>query len=163
MIFSLYTLLDSFMALFPRVTEDTVRKQLRWQVQYRSVAALTGTNALAEEPIGFAKQKGRLVSLRLIPLAAVTANASNYGSVILRKRTVATPGTGVVLATFASDTVTTDDLVAFAARDLANYLTATAADLDVGEGDSFTVEVTKAGSGVTIPIFGLTLLLEGRD
>lgn len=169
MIFSLFAVLDSLRALVPRSSENTVAKMVRFDETWTSVAALTGTNALAEMPCCHAKMKSRLVGLKLIPQAAVTAHGSNYGSIIVRKRTAAAPGTQVAIATFASDTVTTDDLVAFAARDLYTvtapiYLNnVAAADLDFAEGDVLTVEVTKAASGVTIPIFTLQAEFEGRD
>lgn len=82
-----------------------------------------------------------------IPRAAVTANATNYGTVLLYSADGA-GGSTTTVASRATDTVTTDDMANGVPWDLVN--SATAADLDVDKGEVLAFAITKAGSGVVI-------------
>lgn len=145
--------------------EEDAKKALRQAFSWKNEAAVAGTTAMAERVIAVAKQKCRLVALNLYAATATTANATNYLSVIVRKRTAALPGTQVQLCTLALDTPTTDDLAAFTAKNLlaSPYQDGAAAAFDLEEGDVLTVEVTKTGgSGLAYPIAELAGTLEGR-
>jgi hypothetical protein len=76
---------------------------------------------------------------------AVTAHASNYATFNLFCKTAAGAATATI-GTFATDTVTTDDMVAHAEKSL----TLTAANVKVAAGSKLTCSITKAASGVAI-------------
>ena len=87
----------------------------------------------------------RVISANAIAPIAVTANGSNYASFLLYKRTSA-GASQATIATFATDTVTTDDMVAFAPK----AMTLTVANVVVPDGYVVTVAVTKTGTGVAL-------------
>jgi len=153
--------------VFPSVTREADVNRFSQEVMdWINAAAITGTTALGETPIGAAKLKSRLVGLVLTPGAAVTANGTNFLSLIFRKRTAAVPGTQVGLVSFVADTPTTDDLVAFAARDILTSVYKTAAadtDFNFAQDDVLTVELTKTGTGLTLPICSVRALFEPRE
>lgn len=76
---------------------------------------------------------------------AVTANASTYASFIV-SRLDAAGSNAAVVATFATDTVTTDDMVANVPKDM----TLTPANVIIPAGGILVGEVTKASTGVAI-------------
>lgn len=164
---SLFALVDSIAALVPRTPEETVKKTFRSPQEWVNTAAIAGTTALGEFTAGRVKQKCRLVGAAFIPSAAVTANATNFFTLLIDKRTAAVPGTPVNVITFAADTPTTDDIAAWTAKEFignATYAPGAAADYEFAEGDTFTVEVTKTGgSGLAFPAGTLQLIFEGRD
>lgn len=165
---SLFALADSLAALAPRTTsEENIKKTLRFQEVWLNAASIAGTTALAEQAAGRVKQKCRLVGAAFIPSAGVTANGTNFFTLLVDKRPAALPGTPVNLITFAADTPTTDDIAAWTAKEFignATYAPAAAADYDFAEGDAFTVEVTKSGgAGLAFPAGSLVLYFEGRD
>jgi hypothetical protein len=140
------------------------RKFTYTSMRHFNAAAVAGTTAIAEVPIGSIKMPMRLVEAKLCPGTATTANATNYLTVLVDARLAATPFTARNLITFAMDTPTTDDLTAFDEKDLMAYATATLADLSVSEGEIITVEVTKTGgSGLAYPIGTLELRFAPRD
>lgn len=144
--------------------EGEIRRIARQPIAWKNEASVAGTTALAERVLATARQKSRLLELKLRTPTAVTGDGTNYFTVVIKKRTSALPGTQVAIATFAADTVTTDNLVAFTAKDLLGYsdaLAGTAFDLE--EGDMLTVEVTKTGgSGLAFPIAEIFGVLEPR-
>lgn len=144
--------------------EDEMRKLTRQTASWKNEAAIAGTTAAAERVVTRARQKSRLMTCQLFAATATTANGTNYLTVIVRKRTAATPGTQVALITFAMDTPTTDDLAAFTVKDLLTYQDGTNAAFDLEEGDLITVEITKTGgSGLAYPIADLSVTLEPRS
>jgi len=145
--------------------EEDAKKVLRQPFSWKTEAAVAGTTAVAERVIAVAKQKSRLVTLALYSATATTANATNYLSLVIRKRTAALPGTQVQLCTLALDTPTTDDLAAWTAKSLlaSPYQDGAGTAFDLEEGDVITAEVTKTGgSGLAYPISELFGTLEGR-
>lgn len=144
--------------------EDDMRHITRQTASWKNEAAVAGTTAIAERVVTRARQKSRLTKLVLITPTATTANATNLLTVIVRKRTLALPGTQVAVITFAMDTPTTDDLVAFTEKDLlASYADGAVGAFDFEKGDMVTVEVTKTGgSGLAFPIADIELQLEPR-
>ncbi len=147
----------------PTTNEAEMRKLTRQGGEWKNEAAVAGTTAIAERPVTRARQRSRLVTATLTSATTTAANATNYLSVILRKRTAALPGTQVPLVTFAMDTPTTDDLTAFAGKDLLGYIDGAQSAFDFEEGDTLTVEVTKTGgSGLAYPIGELNVTFEPR-
>ncbi len=153
----------------PTTNEQEIYNWTKQVSTWNNATAQTGTNAITEQVAIVARQKSRLTAVRLAPGAAITGAATNFFTLLVAKRPASAPGTPVNLITYAADTATTDDIAAFAARDLlaaatlATYVpTATQADFDLEEGDVLTVAVTKAGTGMTFPISALSLALEPR-
>lgn len=103
-------------------------------------AAVTQDQTIGESPVA-----GTVVSVRIVPEAALTAHATNFRTFRVVNKGQAGAGTTVV-ATFATDTVTTDDLAAFDEKVIP--LSSTAADLVVAEGDVLAADETVAASGV---------------
>jgi hypothetical protein len=150
--------------------ENEVRKMTSQSGHWVNDAAATGTNAIAEIPIFVARQKCRIVGVKFCPQAALTGTATNYMTLLVAKRPASAPGTPVNLVTYAVDTATTDDIAAYAARDLlaaatlATYVpTAVGTDFELQEGDVITIQVTKAGTGMTFPTGTVFLIAEPRS
>jgi hypothetical protein len=87
----------------------------------------------------------KVVSAHASAPVAVTAHGTNYATFTVTKRTSAGASAATV-ATFATDTVTTDDMTAFAPV----ALTLTDANVVVPDGYVLTGKVTKAASGVAV-------------
>lgn len=156
---------DVLPSAFELAARSLTRQEIDWQND-AGAGVITAGTALAEIPLGTARQRSRIVKLELIPSAAVTANATNYLTAVVRKRTVLLPGTQVTVASFPLDTVTTDDLVAFAATDLmtrAGVTLGTDAARLFEVGDVLTLEITKTGTGLSFPIGSLKATFEPRD
>lgn len=150
--------------LMPHLVNEDVRAPFMRVAQWMNDADVTGTNAVAERPIFRAKRPCRVRAASIVAAAAVTAHGTNYWTLLIDKRTAAAPGTPVNVLTFAADTPTTDDLAAFDDKDLSANLTTTAADLALAVGDVLTVEITKAGAGLTFPVATVALeVLEGTE
>lgn len=109
-----------------------------------SADAATGQDQTVAE----AHVAGTVTSVTFTPEAAVTAHASNYRTYKLVNKGQAGAGT-TAIATFATDTVTTDDLAAFDEKTIP--LSSTAADLVVAAGDILVWVETTAASGVASP------------
>lgn len=98
-----------------------------------------------DEVVGEAPFAATVTGVTITPEAALTANATNYRT--FRVVNKGTDGTGTtVVASFATDTPTDDDLVAFDEK--AIPLSGTAANLDVAEGDILVADETVTGTGV---------------
>jgi len=145
--------------------EAQVHGSFTWEIRYINPTAVAGTTAVAETSIGIVKQKSVLSGAYFCPSSGgVTANATNYFSVLLAARLAATPFTSRNLVTYAADTPTTDDVAQWDALDLMTYKTATSADLNLEAGEVLTLAVTKTGgSGLAFPAGAVVLLLKPRD
>jgi hypothetical protein len=95
--------------------------------------------------IGEAPYAGTVTEVTIIPEAAVTANATNYRTFRVVNKGQAGSGTTVV-ASFATDTVTTDDLAAFDEKALT--LSAVEGATTVAEGDVLVADETITAAGV---------------
>lgn len=146
--------------------EEETRKITRQVGYWKNDAAVTTNTAISERTVMTARQKSKLVKVKLTLDAAVTGTATDFFTLLIDKRTAATPATPVNLITFAADTPTTDNCVAFQEKDLlglATYITGAGADFDLEEGDCLTAEVTKStATGMTFPVGTLQLELEPR-
>ena len=87
----------------------------------------------------------RVISAKATAPVAVTANATNYATFQVSKLDSAGANAAVVAA-FATDTVTTDDMVANVSKDM----TLTAANVIVPAGSYLVAEITKTASGVAV-------------
>jgi hypothetical protein len=101
--------------------------------------------AVQDQVIGEAPFDGAVSSVLIVPEAALTAHSTNFRTFRVVNKGQGGAGTTVV-ATFATDTVTTDDLKAFDEK--AIPLSGTAADLVVKAGDVLAADETKAAEGV---------------
>lgn len=115
-----------------KVVEATVPAQ--------GTAGTTQDQVVGESPVA-----GTVSSVSITPEAALTADATNYRTFRLVNKGQDGSGTTVV-ASFATDTVTTDDLVAFDEKALT--LSAVDGALDVAEGDVLVADETVAAAGV---------------
>jgi hypothetical protein len=97
----------------------------------------------------------RVVSAAVVTPVAVTAHATNYANFIVEKGTVASPTT---IASFATDTVTTDDMVAGTAK----ALTVTASAASVTAGTTLRARIDKAASGVATVAATATTVHDSR-
>ena len=154
-------------ANFELSVRSLTRENLKFVVQ-AGAGVVTATTALAETPVGKVRQRSRLIGMVLVPSAGITANATNYLTMIARKRTNAAPSTAVTLITMPLDTPTTDDMTAWKANDIYGAagatLSTTSSDFNFATDDVLTLEVTKTGgSGLSLPISETYFLFEPTD
>lgn len=97
----------------------------------------------------------RVVSAYAVAPIAVTANGTSYATFLVASRTAAGASAANV-ATFATDTTTTDDMVALAPK----AMTLTAANVIVPAGYVLTGAVTKTSSGVALTAATSQALIE---
>lgn len=95
--------------------------------------------------IGESPADATVVAVSIVPVAAVTAHGTNYRTFAVVNKGQSGSGS-TVIASFATDTVTTDDLAAFDEKAL--VLSSTPADLSVAEGDILAAVETVAAAGV---------------
>lgn len=102
--------------------------------------AATQDQVISEAPFA-----GTVTKVVIVPEAALTANATNYRTFRVINKGQAGAGTTVV-ASFATDTPTTDDLVAFDEKELT--LSVVAGATTVVAGDVLAVDETVTASGI---------------
>jgi hypothetical protein len=110
-----------------------------------TIAAPGAANAAQDQVIGEAPFAGTVTKVAIVPEAALTAHASNFRTFRVVNKGQAGSGSTVV-ASFATDTVSTDDLAAFDEKVIP--LSAVAGATTVAEGDVLAVDETVAASGV---------------
>lgn len=110
-----------------------------------TVPAQATAATLQDQVIGEAPYAGTVSEVTIVPEAALTANGTNFRTFRVVNKGQAGAGSTVV-ATFATDTPTTDDLAAFDEK--AIPLSGTPANLVVAEGDILVADETVAGTGV---------------
>jgi hypothetical protein len=135
-------------------------------IPYLNPAAVTTTTTIAEIGIYTATRKERLIGARFTPNTAVTGAATNFFTLVLGKRAVAALGTLKTLVSYAASTTPAGDIAQWAARDLfAADLNGSAADTDfiMGIGDCITLNVAKAGTGMTFPAGTIEIIVDPRD
>lgn len=122
-----------------------------------TVPAQGTAGTVQDQVVGEAPFAGTVSEVTIIPEAAVTAHATNYRTFRLVNKGQAGAGTTVV-ASFATDTVTTDDLAAFDEKSIP--LSGTAANLTVAEGDVLAADETVAASGVAHGGYKITVTID---
>ncbi len=130
-------------------TDEDLLKTVMWR-ETRSVEVTDGGTAgtAQTETVAWRNDTGGdvwITDLYLVTPVNVTANATNYATFSVFKRTSAGASQATIGA-FATDTVTTDDLVAFAPK----AIPMTDANRLVPNGSVVTVSVSKTASGVAI-------------
>lgn len=100
-----------------------------------------------EVPVFRASQRCKITGVRLVNMAAITGNASHYGTFALTNRGTAGSGTTSV-ASRATDTATTDDVTAKVPWTVT--LSTTPANLYVEAGEELTASWTITGSGADL-------------
>lgn len=144
----IFNALKGLLSCLDATDADLVNTSLwRKQIQAHVTDGGTAGTAQTETPFWRNDTGGtvKVVSVHLLAPVAITANATNYATFILYKRTSA-GATQTTVASFATDTVTTDDVTAFAPLSI----TPTAANVTVAAGGVLSVAVTKANTGVAI-------------
>lgn len=128
-------------------TDDLLVKKVLWRRQVRVQVTDGGTAGTAQGEVGvWYNDTGVDVAVRAayaVTPVAVTAHATNYATFDISKRVA---GSATSIGTFATDTVTTDDMTAYVEK----ALTLTDANVVVPAGAWLTAKVTKASSGVAI-------------
>lgn len=117
-----------------------ITRTIERDVPAQGTAGSTQDNVVGEAPFA-----GTVTEVTIIPEAAVVAHATNYRTFRVLNKGQAGAGTTVV-ASFATDTVTTDDLTAFDEKALT--LSVVAGALTVAAGDVLVADETIAASGV---------------
>jgi hypothetical protein len=130
-------------------TDEALLKTALWRKTIHCHVTDGGTAGTAQtETVVWRNDTGatvKVVSAHVIAPVAVTANATNYATFLVYKRSSA-GASQATIGTFATDTVTTDDMTAFAPKEL----TLTVANVEVAAGAVITCAVTKTAAGVAI-------------
>lgn len=136
------------------VLDELILRRARFGKRQNDAAAATAT---AESPFHHARTYTQSInSCVFTPSAALTANASNYATLQVRRRE-ADGADGDVLFQLATNVVTTGDWTAFADVDVPKLAATAAASYILGVGESLTFEITKTGTGVVVPRGRLTI------
>lgn len=101
--------------------------------------------ATQDQVVGEAPFAGTVTGVTITPEAALTGHATDYRTFTLVNKGAAGAGSTAVAA-LATDTPTTDNLVAFDEKTIP--LSGTPANLVVAEGDVLAVVETVAGNGI---------------
>jgi|SRR6185436_5945727 len=160
-----FSLMSVLRSLNVNGSENESRDVCRWKESWETETAVAAGTGYAERTVTIVKRKCRLVVAKLSAGAAITANGTNFLTILVRKRLAGATPTATTLLTLALDTVTTDDVAAWVAKDmfgLATYVTGTAPDFDFADGDLLTVEVTKSGTGLVLPVSDIEFIFEPR-
>lgn len=115
-----------------------------WQKAAADGAAGTAT---AESVIPRPMLACRVVGIELVPAAALTADDTDYATITVRKRDGAGGAASVIASVTTKITGGSGNWTAFVPVSLGTITNA-----DLLAGDILTVEITKAASGVAIPI-----------
>jgi hypothetical protein len=121
-------------------------KELRGDRVFVVPVAGQSTAGTADEFTAFvAPFACKVVAVKWVPTAGITANGSNYFTLTLRNRGAAGSGTALP----AQRAYSSGNATAFVAESAT--LSATAADLNVAAGDVLTVEKLVTGTGLAMP------------
>lgn len=135
-----------------RLVDDLFKFTRTWE---KDAADAMAADTTAERQFWVADRICRVTAVSYTPNAAVTANGTNFFSILVAKRLAASPTTTVNVSTrslAATNMVQYDE-------DLAT-VTSTAADALLAVGDVLSVAITKAASGLVCPAGLLQVYLE---
>lgn len=107
--------------------------------------------ATAEQIVFAPRFRGKLLDVSVEPDAALTANNTNYASLLIDKRPASGPATPVNVVTLTTE-VASGSWTAWTSKSLG-----TLANNSFVSGDKFTFEITKSGTGVIVPDLLLVL------
>ena len=131
-------------------------KELRGEHTFTIPIAGQATAGTADEFTGFvAPFNAKIVAVKWIPKAAVTASGTHYFAMTVRNRT-----TGAGTAVAATRSYVATDSVALTPE--AVTLSSTAADLNLAAGDLVTVEKLNTGNGLAMPAGTVQISIQGR-
>lgn len=100
--------------------------------------------------------KSRLKSVKYVATTGgITANATTYATITVNKRDSAAANK-LAVASFATDTVTTDDVT----QGVPKEFDLTTANIIIAAGSTITYEIAKASTGVVVRAGTVTLELE---
>jgi hypothetical protein len=133
-----------------------------WKIlkeDYAIIAATAGTGDVVAA--GPWPHRAEVVAVYLTDVdGGVTANATNYATVTVTNR--GTDGTGTtVIASRATDTVTTDDVSQYVPWTVT--LSTTDSELIIERGETLSIAITKANSGVAVGQSVVTILYKAIE
>lgn len=131
----------------------TMRTVATWHKHAQDAAAATATG---ETPFYRCYTAQRVLRCDILPTAALTANDTNYASILLKSEDGAGAGAETISTLTTKITGGSGDWTA----KVTVPFTLTAANVDLSAGDILMVQITKAGSGVQLDIFHLVVVLE---
>lgn len=116
--------------------------------QWVNAAAVAGTTAIAETPFDYVPFAAVVKRVVWVPGAAVTANGTNFFTLLIRKRSAA--DAYAAATTLATRSLAATNAVAFTPEVI------TPSVFSLAAGDVLIAEVTKSGgSGLAFPISGV--------
>lgn len=128
-----------------------------YQATFTKVVDGSAAATTAETLVFRAPFAGTVRAAYFVPDAALTANDTNFASLLVDKRPASAPGTPANVATLTTE-VASGSWVAWTAVSLG-----TLSNEDFEAGDVFTFEITKDGTGVVVPDGVLVLDYDPRD
>jgi len=117
-----------------------------------SVPAQGTAGTAQDQVVGESPVTGEVTEVVIYPEANLTANASNFRTFRLLNKGLDGNG-AVVVASFATDTVTADDLADFDEKGIP--LSVVAGAVNVTEGDILAMDETVGGTGVAHSGYGV--------
>jgi hypothetical protein len=123
----------------------TTLKEIRGDVPYEFFIAGVAAGTGVEWPLLVLPYNALVTSVKWVPNAAVTANATNFATLNLRNRTTAGAGT-VIPAVRAYSATNSSARIAESMT-----LSGTATDLNLAANDVLTLEIAHSGTGLIIP------------
>lgn len=119
-----------------------------------------GAAVAQDQTIGEATVSGQVTEVTITPEANLSANGSNYRTFRLLNKGQDGNGSTVV-ASFATDTVTTDDLADFDEKTITLSVVTDAKD--VAAGDILAVDETVTGTGVAHSGYSVKVTISNQD
>ena len=145
------SILNAIVGLFSALdsTDSTLLRKTLWRkvVSVDCHDSATAGTAFTKSALWYndTGANARVTLARATAPIAVTANATNFATFLVTKLDAA-GANGATVATFATDTVTDDNMVAHVAR----TMTLTGANVIVPPGFYLVGEITKTASGVAV-------------
>jgi hypothetical protein len=123
----------------------TTLKELRGDLVFTLPVAAIAGGSVGETPGLVLPFNATVTGVKWVPAANITANGTNFFTLILRNRGAAGSGT----AQAATRAYSATNGVAHTAENMT--LSGTAADLQLAAGDVLTVQKTEGGTGLAMP------------
>jgi len=120
----------------------------------KTAADGAASTATSEVPVGMARRASKVLAAYFIPASTLTADDTNYATLTISKR-AAGGGSKTTVASVSTTTTGSGNFVAW----VPVPLTAVAAEVTVTALSQLSFEITKAGTGVVVPIGKLVVYL----